>query len=177
MVFKLVPVPSTPCGVQFVSSPWWQGHLSSRHGTMCVHCRVEGILGSSCFPAVDQGQWRMLSQFPSLRFSVYFLWGWSVHTTWDTEGLLNDRRSCSSHQEHRRKPGFICWSSYQARIALHHLSLKHLSLTGNCVCFSCMHKAQTLITKTGSHMLEILSGSCFLQAGKHSRNYLKIVPF
>lgn len=144
---------------------------------MCVHCRAEGILGSSCFPAVDQGQWRMLSQFPSLRLSVYFLWGWSVHTTWDTEGLLNDRGSCSSHQEHRRKPGFICWSSYQARIALHHLSLKHLSLTGNCVCFSCMHKAQTLITKTGSHMLEILSGSCFLQAGKHSRNYLKIVPF
>lgn len=41
-------------------------------------------------------------------------------------------------------------------------------LTGRCVCYSCMHKAQTLITKTGSHMLKILSGSCFLQAGKCS---------
>lgn len=49
-------------------------------------------------------------------------------------------------------------------------------LCGNSLSYSCMHKAQTLITKTGSHMLKILSGSCFLEAGKHSRTYLRIVP-
>lgn len=49
-------------------------------------------------------------------------------------------------------------------------------LSGNSVSYSCMHKAQTLITKTGSHMLKSLSGSCFLEAGKHSRTYLRIVP-
>lgn len=39
-----------------------------------------------------------------------------------------------------------------------------------------MHKAQTLITKTGSCMVKILSGSCFLEAGKQGRTYLRIVP-
>lgn len=35
------------------------------------------------------------------------------------------RGSCSSHQEHRREHIFICWSLYQARIVLHHLSLRY----------------------------------------------------
>lgn len=97
-----------------------------------------------------------------------------MHTTWDTEGLLNDTEDL-----------WVLTRSTEGNLFLHaglHIKpglsfiICHWDTQWKLLSYSCMHKAQTLITKTGSCMVKILSGSCFLEAGKQGRTYLRIVP-